>query len=126
MDIKFINELWVPDIYVYFLKRINVLTVFTKFAGLFIVNGNEILYSQETHITFWCPMRFNNFPLDKQVCKFKVDICFEEEARYVTLILKVGSYAYDDTKMTFIASLLSYDDSLRNTILDYTIKSDCT
>ena len=26
--------------------------------------------------------------------------------------------------MTFIASLLSYDDSLRNTILDYTIKSD--
>ena len=46
VDIKFINELWVPDIYVYFLKRINVLTVFTKFAGLFIVNGNEILYSQ--------------------------------------------------------------------------------
>ena len=39
---------------------------------------------------------------------------------------KVGSYAYDDTKMSFIASLLSYDDSLRNTILDYTIKSDCT
>ena len=43
------------------------------FLGLFIVNGNEILYSQETHITFWCPMRFNNFPLDKQVCKFKVE-----------------------------------------------------
>ena len=42
------------------------------FSGLFVVNGNEILYSQETHITFWCPMRFNNFPLDKQVCKFKV------------------------------------------------------
>ena len=76
VDIKFINELWVPDIYVYFLKRINVLTVFTKFAGLFIVNGNEILYSQETHITFWCPMRFNNFPLDKQVCKFKVTQLF--------------------------------------------------
>ena len=38
------------------------------------------------------------------------------------VLLKVGSYAYDDTKMTFIASLLSYDDSLRNTILDYTIK----
>ena len=35
---------------------------------------------------------------------------------------KVGSYAYDETKMTFNASLLSYDDSLRNTILDYNIK----
>ena len=81
VDIKFINELWVPDIYVYFLKRINVLTVFTKFAGLFIVNGNEILYSQETHITFWCPMRFNNFPLDKQVCKFKVATYIELKSR---------------------------------------------
>ena len=41
--------------------------------GLFVVNGNEILYSQETHITFWCPMRFQNFPLDSQTCKFKVN-----------------------------------------------------
>jgi len=72
IDIKFINELWVPDVYVYFLKQINVLTIFTRFAGLFVVNGNEILYSQETQITFWCPMRFQNFPLDSQTCKFKV------------------------------------------------------
>ena len=97
IDIKFINELWVPDVYVYFLKKINVLTIFTKFAGkkmklkqsleyiwwqnffpgLFVVNGNEILYSQETHITFWCPMRFQNFPLDSQTCKFKVDKSLE-------------------------------------------------
>lgn len=34
IDIKFIDELWVPDAYVYFLKEINVLTIFTKFAGL--------------------------------------------------------------------------------------------
>ena len=33
IDIKFIDELWVPDVYVYFLKQINVLTIFTKFAG---------------------------------------------------------------------------------------------
>ena len=33
IDIKFINELWVPDVYVYFLKQINILTIFTKFAG---------------------------------------------------------------------------------------------
>ncbi|XP_023343176.1 gamma-aminobutyric acid receptor subunit pi [Eurytemora carolleeae] len=104
IDIKFINELWVPDVYVYFLKQINILTIFTKFAGLFVVNGNEILYSQETHITFWCPMRFDNFPLDSQICKFKV-----------------GSYAYDEAKMQFSTSLLSYDDTIRNTILDYTV-----
>ena len=27
---------------------------------------------QEGQITFWCPMRFDNFPLDIQICKFKV------------------------------------------------------
>ena len=36
-------------------------------TGLWIKNGSEILYSQETHITFWCPMRFGKYPLDKQV-----------------------------------------------------------
>lgn len=35
---------------------------------------------------------------------------------------KVGSYAYDETKMTFNASLLTYNDTLRNTILDYNVE----
>lgn len=47
-------------------------------------------------------MRFERYPLDYQTCQFKV-----------------GSYAYDENKMTFAANLLQYDDSLRNTILDY-------
>ena len=56
-------------------------------------------------MTFWCPMRFEKYPLDYQKCHFKV-----------------GSYAYDENKMTFSANLLQYDDSLRNTILDYGVK----
>ena len=50
-------------------------------------------------------MRFELYPLDYQVCK-----------------LKVGSYAYDERKMKFSASLLQYNDSLRNTILDYGVQ----
>ena len=69
------------------------------------MNRTTILYSQETHVTFWCPMRFEKYPLDYQTCHFKV-----------------GSYAYDENKMTFSANLLQYDDSLRNTILDYGVK----
>ena len=42
----------------------------------------------------------------------------------VELCFQVGSYAYDETKMIFNASLLSYDDSLRNTILDYNVILD--
>ena len=95
-----------------------------------MVNGNEVLYSQESHITFWCPMRFHNFPLDNQVCKFKVKTEFTPDHPKVyfksyystSVLLQVGSYAYDDTKMQFTASLLSYDASVRNTILDYNIK----
>ena len=39
---------------------------------------------QATHINFICPMRFDNFPLDTQTCKFQV-----------------GSYSYDMSKMAF-------------------------
>ena len=75
------------------------------FTGLFIVNGNEILYNHEIQITFWCPMRFQNFPLDDQLCKFQL-----------------GSYAYDNTKMKFSSASLSYNGNLQNKILDYKIE----
>ena len=38
--------------------------------------------------------------------------------------IQVGSYAYDETKMIYNTSLLQYDDSLRNTILDYNVNLD--
>ena len=104
IDLGFIDFLWVPDIYIYHLKSILVTRIFTQFAGLWVVNRTGILYSQETHVTFWCPMRFESYPLDQQTCHFKV-----------------GSYAYDNTKMVFSNNLLQYDDSLRNTILDYSV-----
>ena len=62
----FIQNLWVPDIYIYSMNSIN--RILTDYKGrLFIVNGNEILFRQELVITLWCPMRFNFYPLDKQV-----------------------------------------------------------
>ena len=44
------------------------------FVGLWIVNGENIVYSQEVIFTFWCPMRFEQFPLDSQTCKFQVKV----------------------------------------------------
>ena len=46
---------------------------------------------------------------------------------FITLhskLIQVGSYAYDETKMIYNTSLLQYDDSLRNTILDYNVNLD--
>lgn len=34
---------------------------------LFIVNGKDIYFRQEVVVTLWCPMRFDFYPLDKQV-----------------------------------------------------------
>ena len=47
---------------------------YQSIAGLWLKNGNSIVYSQEIQFTFWCPMRFKNFPLDTQICKFQVQL----------------------------------------------------
>ena len=59
---------------------------------------------QATHITFMCPMRFNKFPLDEHICKFRV-----------------GSVNYDDTRMTFSNYVLDYKPGEGTTILDYQV-----
>ena len=51
-----------------------------------------------------CPMRFNRFPLDEHICKFKV-----------------GSVNYDDTRMTFSKYVLDYNPGKGVTILDYQV-----
>ena len=80
---RFVENLWVPDIYIYNMNRINrILTdykgkdflsdniLFAIVSGqLFIVNGKDIYFRQEVVITLWCPMRFDFYPLDKQVLK---------------------------------------------------------
>ena len=67
IDLSFFEHLWVPDIYIYDLKSIRSYKIFTDFAGLWVVNGSQILYSHESHISFYCPMRFERYPLDVQV-----------------------------------------------------------
>ena len=49
-------------------------------------------------------MRFDVFPLDEQICKFRV-----------------GSTDLDITRMEFAPTEHSYDHANRNTILDYSV-----
>ena len=80
--------------------------VLNKLAGLWIGADKSVMYSQATHITFICPMRFDKFPLDTQRCKFQV-----------------GSYSYDDTRMKFITENAGYQSPKtgNNIALDYAI-----
>ena len=106
MNLEFVKDLWLPNIFIYNLKTYKVIDVLNKLAGLWIGADKTVLYSQATHITFICPMRFDKFPLDTQTCKFQV-----------------GSYSYDDTIMRFITEAAGYSASkMGNSIaLDYAI-----
>ena len=105
-NLGFVKDLWVPNILIYNLKSYRVIDVLNQLAGLWITPSKQILYSQATHITFICPMRFDKFPLDKQTCKFTL-----------------GSYSYNDLKMVFKTLDAGYSaPKVSNSIaLDYAI-----
>ena len=105
-NLEFVKDLWVPNILIYNLKSYRVIDVLNQLAGLWITPSKQILYSQATHITFICPMRFDKFPLDKQTCKFTL-----------------GSYSYNDAKMVFKTMDAGYSaPKVSNSIaLDYAI-----
>lgn len=88
------------------LPTAQVVEVLSKHAGLWITRNKEIMYSQATHINFICPMRFDNFPLDTQTCKFQV-----------------GSYSYDVAKMTFTQTnkVQGYGKTAHSVVLDYAV-----
>jgi hypothetical protein len=50
-------------------------------------------------------MRFEWYPLDNQICKFRI-----------------GSFAYDISKMTYSTRKLTYASLASNTILDYSVE----
>ena len=105
MNLEFVKSMWLPNIFIYNLKTYKVIDVLNKMAGLWIYADKSVLYSQSTHITFICPMRFDKFPLDTQVCQFQV-----------------GSYSFNDQIMTFKTGSAGYSTKGGNSIaLDYAI-----
>jgi len=102
LDIRFVNELWVPNIFIYSLVSFTPLVCIKSLAGLWVVEEKELFYNQLSHITFMCPMRFNKFPLDSHTCSFWI-----------------GSTNFDETKMTFNLGRLVYEPEGQNPVLDY-------
>jgi len=105
VDLNLINDLWVPNVFIYNLKTFQVIDVLSRLAGLWVSPDKDIMYSQASQITFICPMIFNYFPLDTQVCKFQV-----------------GSYSYNMEKMVFKVAQLGYAHTSRSIVLDYDIR----
>ena len=74
VNLELIKSLWIPNIFIYNLKTFQTIDVLSKLAGLWIDARKRVYYSQATHITFICPMLFDSFPLDTQICKFQVEV----------------------------------------------------
>ena len=104
VNLELIKNLWLPNIFIYNLKSFKTIDVLSKLAGLWIDSKKRIYYSQATHITFICPMRFDKFPLDTQKCKFQV-----------------GSYSYADNIMRFETKKAGYSTGGNSIALDYAI-----
>ena len=106
MSTDILKDLWIPDILIYNLKTYKVMSVLNRLEGVWIDSYKNVLSSQATQITFFCPMTFKKFPFDTHSCKFQV-----------------GSYSYDSSKMVF--ETRSYGYSYRETngmALDYDIR----
>ena len=78
VNLELMKNLWIPNIFIYNLKSFKTIDVLSKLAGLWIDSNKRIYYSQATHITFICPMVFDAFPLDTQICKFQVKCLLNE------------------------------------------------
>ena len=75
-------------------------------SGVWIIDGKDVFYNQFAQVTFLCPMRFERYPLDEHTCKFRV-----------------GSTNMDINYMRFGETAVTYDESSRNTILDYKVEA---
>ena len=68
--------------------------IFLFRAGVWIIDGKDVFYNQFAQVTFLCPMRFERYPLDEHICKFRV-----------------GSTNMDINYMKFGDTTLGYDDT---------------
>ena len=124
MSLEFLDLIWTPNIFIYNLKSFNSAKVLNRLAGkcpniynepcmanlvnqgVWIINGKDVFYNQFAQVTFLCPMRFERYPLDEHICKFRV-----------------GSTNMDINYMRFGETDFSFDKSAMNTILDYKIEA---
>jgi len=107
IDLDFANNLWLPNIFIYDLKEFKTIHVLHKLAALYVVKEGELFYQQSAHVTFLCGMRFESYPLDRHVCRFRL-----------------GSSSYNDQQMRFSTTLLDYNQASQNTILDYEVVAE--
>ena len=85
VDGDLVDHIWKPNVFIYDLNSFEVVEVLGKLSGVWVDEMKNALYSQAVRMKLFCLMDFGRFPFDVQSCR-----------------IRVGSYSYNDKKMSFI------------------------
>jgi len=85
VDEDLVDHIWKPNVFIYDLNSFEVVEVLGKMSGVWVDEMKNVLYSQAVRMKLFCLMDFGRFPFDVQSCR-----------------IRVGSYSYNDKKMSFI------------------------
>ena len=70
---------WYPDIDVHGVQKNSRQLFMRNLYGILIYKHQEILYSLRVDMTLSCPMDFNRYPFDSQICPFPVSSYYEDD-----------------------------------------------
>ena len=105
LDLRFLECLWVPDVYIYRLKKIEKKSFYENldFGGLYLYGDSRISYDMMFDLAIYCDsMTFSWYPKDQQFCDFMI-----------------GSYSHDMNAMEFKMDSLEIIKAKQLETLDY-------
>ena len=105
LNLAILQDLWMPDVEIRNLQSFKTHTILSKLEGFWVDEDQNLMHALASRITFICPMRFNSFPMDVQVC-----------------IFQVGSFNYAVDKLIFTDEFIPVKEEAVRSILDYEIE----
>ena len=104
LNLAILETLWLPDVEIRNLKSFQTHLILSKLEGFWVDSEHNLMHALASRITFICPMSFNSFPMDVQVCVFQV-----------------GSFNYATNKLVFRDEFIPVKEEAVRSILDYDI-----
>ena len=76
LNLAILRDLWMPDVEIRNLQSFETHMILSRLEGFWVDGEQNLMHALASRITFICPMRFNSFPMDVQVCTFQVSSLF--------------------------------------------------
>ena len=89
VNVDFIQNLWIPDFYIYDLKQLQTRQIITPEKGLNIkkeLDKTKVTFIFEPEVIIVCPVDYSEFPFHSHTCN-----------------LRIGSFSQYSDKMQFVA-----------------------